>query len=359
MSAAERHLNEVLDAFGFGVIAADIVRYGAGHINDTFLVSAGNNSRFILQRINTDVFPRPDQLMENIAGVTAHLQKEILRRGGDPRRETLRLLQTKDERLFHTDPGGGVWRAFPFIADSVCYERVESAEQFAACGRAFGRFQVMLRNYPVSTLHKTIPRFHDTPHRLRQLKEAIAGDICGRAAGCAEEIRFALDREGDCPVLMNAMQAGLLPVRITHNDTKLSNVLFDRNTGREMCVVDLDTVMPGLLSWDFGDAIRSGAHKSPEDDAAAVSFDLELYRAFANTFLHETRDMMTPAETGSLPWGARIMTLECGIRFLTDYLKGDTYFRIHREGQNLDRCRAQFRLLADMERHWEEMQAIV
>ena len=233
--------------------------------------------------------------------------------------------------------------------------------RYAASARAFGKFQRMLKDYPAETLYETIPHFHDTEDRLAKLKTAVEADSMGRVKDCGPEIQFVMDREADCSVALQALRDGRLPLRVTHNDTKLNNVLIDTKTGEGVCVIDLDTVMPGLSINDFGDSIRFGANHCAEDekDLSKMYLDLELFEVYTKAFLEGAEGSLTDAELEYLPWGAKLMTLECGIRFLTDYLEGDTYFHIHREGQNLDRCRTQFKLVADMEAHWDEMQAVV
>ena len=360
----EMHIREqVIPAFDFGGEVLEVERYGGGHINDTFRVhtAAKEDMYFLLQRISTEAFKRPDLLMENIARVTEYLGEKIRKAGGDRGREALDLILTRGGALYHTDDKGGVWRVFRFIGDSCCYEAAVSVELFASVGRAFGRFQKMMDGYPAETLHETIPRFHDTPNRLENLKKAVAEDKLGRAVLCQEEIAFAMERQADCSAAMDALKAGTLPLRVTHNDTKLNNVLFDAKSGEVLCVVDLDTVMPGLSINDFGDSIRSGANRCAEDepDLSKVYLDLELYQAYTEAFLEGAEDTLTEGEIEYLPWGAKLMTLECGIRFLTDYLEGDHYFHTSREGQNLDRCRVQFRLVADMEKRWEDMHTVI
>ena len=244
---------------------------------------------------------------------------------------------------------------------TVCHQAADTPELFAASGRAFGRFQRLLADYPADTLYETIPRFHDTEDRLAKFKAAVAADKLGRAKDCQPEIDFVLAREADCSVALNAMREGRLPLRVTHNDTKLNNVLMDDKTGEGMCIIDLDTVMPGLVLYDFGDSIRFGANHSAEDetDLSKVNLDVDLFSAYTAAFLEGTGGSLTNDEIAMLPWGAKLMTLECGIRFLTDYLEGDTYFHISRERQNLDRCRTQFKLVSDMEERWPELEAIV
>ncbi|HJD23363.1 MAG TPA: aminoglycoside phosphotransferase family protein [Firmicutes bacterium] len=356
---------EVLSAFDFGGEIAGALRYGQGHINDTFAVYVqrpdGDARRFILQRINTEVFTNPGQLMENIAGVTSFLRKKIIAAGGDPERETLTVVPTRDGRLFYTDAEGGAWRCYPFIEGGVCLQKAETPDQFAAAGRSFGRFLRLLEDYPADTLHETIEKFHDTRDRLKKFLAALEADALGRAKDVPDEIQFVLDRQADCAVLMDQLEAGRLPLRVTHNDTKLNNIILDKRTGEGLCVIDLDTIMPGLALNDYGDSIRFGATTAAEDepDLSKVHFDLGLYGAYTRGYLEAAGSSLTPAEKENLPWGAKLMTLECGIRFLTDYLEGDTYFKIHRPGQNLDRCRTQFKLVADMEREWQAMHEIV
>ena len=365
MAQAEQYLNEVLGAFDFGAPVVGAIRYGAGHINDTFVVHTQPETcccrRFILQRMSPAAFKRPDQLMENIIGVTDYLGRQVQKAGGDRSREALEVLRPKNGQPYYTDSQGGAWRLYPFVEDTICYQSAQTPELFAASGRAFGRFQQLLGDYPAASLHETIPHFHDTEDRLRKLKEAVAADKLGRVKDCQAEIDFCLQREADCSVALSAMREGKIPLRVTHNDTKLNNVLMDKDTGEGLCIIDLDTVMPGLAINDFGDSIRFGANHSAEDetDLSKVNLDVELFAAYTAAFLEGAGGSLTDAEIDLLPWGAKLMTLECGIRFLTDYLVGDEYFHISREGQNLDRCRTQFKLVADMEAHWQELCDIV
>lgn len=361
MPPAESFLSDALHAFDFGGPVADAVRYGCGHINDTFCVRTRTGRRFILQRISSAAFRHPDQVMANILAVTSYLGKVIAAAGGDPTRETLRVCPTKDGKSFYSDAQGGAWRVYPFIEDTVCLQSAETPELFAASARAFGRFQRMLQDYPAHTLYETVPRFHDTEDRLAKLKAAASADCMGRAADVRAELEFVSAREADCSVALQALREGKLPLRVTHNDTKLNNVLIDRKSGEGVCVIDLDTVMPGLSINDFGDSIRFGANHCAEDerDLSKVNFDLSLFQVYTQGFLEGAGGALTQGELDYLPWGARLMTLECGIRFLTDYLEGDHYFHTQREGQNLDRCRTQFKLVADMEAQWEAMKAVV
>ncbi|MFR1358785.1 MAG: phosphotransferase enzyme family protein [Ruthenibacterium lactatiformans] len=365
MQPAEKYLGEVLEAYDLHAPVVGAVRFGQGHINDTFCVHTqppeGDCVRFILQRISDAAFSSPVQLMQNIVGVTDYLKRIITEEGGDPERETLTILHTRAGETFYTDRGGRAWRCMPFIEDTVCLQSAETPELFAASARAFGQFQRRLRDYPAHTLFETIEKFHDTENRLANFEKALAADKLGRAKDCAPEIAFVKAHAADCSVALEALRAGRLPLRVTHNDTKLNNILIDKDTGEGICVIDLDTVMPGLSINDFGDSIRFGANHSAEDerDLSKVNFDLPLFDIYTKGFLEGAAGTLTDAEKEYLPWGAKLMTLECGIRFLTDYLEGDTYFKIHRDGQNLDRCRTQFKLVRDMEARWDEMAAVV
>ena len=365
MVQAETMLQEVLAAFDFGAPVVGALRYGQGHINDTFVVHTqpedASCRRFILQRMSAAAFKRPDQLMENIMGVTEYLGREIESRGGDREREALRVIRPRNGEPYYTDSANGAWRVYPFVEDTICYQTAETPALFAASGRAFGRFQRLLQGYPAQTLHETIPHFHDTEDRLAKLKAALTADKLGRAAECRPELDFVLAREADCSVALQALRDGVLPLRVTHNDTKLNNVLMDRDSGEGLCIIDLDTVMPGLSINDFGDSIRFGANHSAEDekDLSKVNLDVSLFEAYTQAFLEGAGGTLTAAEIDYLPWGAKLMTFECGIRFLTDYLEGDVYFHTTRDGQNLDRCRTQFKLVSDMEAHWDELAEIV
>ena len=357
-------LNEVIAAFDFPATLMGAVRYGSGHINDTFCLicqpQEGKAIRFILQGLSVAAFPRQDELMENFIGVTSHLRKKIETAGGDVMRETLNLVPTREGKPYYTDSTGKSWRLMPYVEGTVCLQKA-TPDLFEASARAFGRFQWLLADYPAETLHETIVNFHNTEDRFAKFEAILAADKMGRAKEVAAEIRFAMDRKADCSVAVNALREGKLPLRVTHNDTKLNNVLIDENTLEGVCIIDLDTTMPGLSIYDFGDSIRFGANHSAEDekDLSKVNFDIELYRRYTRGFLEGAKGGLTEAELEYLPWGAKLMTLECGIRFLTDYLDGDNYFHIHYPEQNLDRCRTQFKLVADMEQQWEAMHNIV
>ena len=319
-------LQSAANAFDFGgPVLCDAHHYGEGHINDTFVVWREDHSkRFILQRINTDTFTNPVGLMENVCGVTRHLRAKILAEGGDPIRETLNVIPTLTGGSCYLDADGGAWRAYDFVEDTICLQQVGSEADFRTVAETLGKFQNQLADYPASTLHETIARFHDTPNRYANFEKALAADALGRAKNITSEIEFIHAREQDCHVLLDQLAAGEIPLRVTHNDTKINNVLIDAATGKGICVIDLDTVMPGLSAYDFGDSIRTGANDCAEDepDQSKVHFDLHLYEVFAKGYLSTAGASMSMAEKKSLAWGARLMTLECGIRFLTDYLEG-------------------------------------
>lgn len=340
--------------------AESAVSYGNGHINDTFLVTT-DKGRYILQRINHHVFKAPDEVMNNITGVTAHIARKALEAGKDARRATLTVIPTDKGDSFFRDSGGGYWRVYTYIEGTVVRDAVESIEDFAICGRAFGEFQRQLADYPAHTLAETIKEFHNTPERFENMQKAIERNLAGRRDTAKAEIDFALSREDTAMLLYRAYGNGEIPLRVTHNDTKLNNVLFDAETGEAVAIVDLDTVMPGFSVTDFGDSIRFGANTAAEDetDLSLVSLDLALFRAYAEGFIEGCGGRLTEQELDLLPEGAMVMTYECGMRFLTDYLDGDLYFKVHRDGHNLDRCRTQFALLRDMEAKLPEMRQII
>ena len=354
---------EVLSAYDLGEGTITYKAYGEGHINNTSLVTVTGKEthRFILQRINTDIFTNPKSLMENICGVTSYLKDIIAERGGDTERETMTVVYTRDGQPYYTDSTQGAWRIYKFVEHTICLQQCRNTEDFYTSAKAFGQFQKNLSGYDASTLHETIPDFHNTPDRFRKFRAAVEADVCGRAAAVQDEIRFVMEREAFTHTLMDRLAEGKLPLRVTHNDTKLNNIMLDEKTRKGICVIDLDTVMPGLSVNDFGDSIRFGASTGAEDepDLTKISCDLDLFEAYTKGFIEGCAGALTEEELNQLVNGAKMMTLECGIRFLTDYLEGDHYFKIHRDGQNLDRCRTQFKLVADMEQKEMEMQEIV
>lgn len=338
--------------------------YGSGHINSTFLVNCDTEHgrrRYILQCMNKDIFQNIEGLMGNITSVTEFLGRKIIANHGDPERETLTLVKSMDGKSYVTDADGESWRIYLFVEDTISFDVVEKPEDFYQSAFSFGHFQRLLADYPADTLAETIPDFHNTPARLEQLEEAAARNTAGRLSEVKAELDFVMARKAELGMAMDMLREGKLPLRVTHNDTKLNNILMDKDTRKGICIIDLDTVMPGLSINDFGDSIRFGANTAAEDepDTSKVSISLPLFEAYVKGFLDGCEGSLTDAEVDMLPMGAKLMTIECGMRFLADYLNGDVYFKIHREKQNLDRARCQFALVADMEKKWDEMKAIV
>ena len=356
-----REIKNITSAFVLEDNLTECVPYGSGHINDTYRLTYDTGKHYILQKMNKSIFTKPVELMENVSGVTAWLKKKIQENGGDVERETLNLVMTKDGLPYYVDENGEYWRVYLFIEGATCYDVVKNDNDFYQSAVAFGHFQQLLADYPAETLHETIKNFHNTADRLEKFKKAVAEDVCGRAASVQKEIDFIMEREELTHALYDMQLDGRLPLRVTHNDTKLNNIMIDDATGKAICVIDLDTVMPGLSLNDFGDSIRFGASTAAEDeqDISKVSCDLHLFEVYVKGFLEGCGGALTDLEVEMLPMGAILMTFECGMRFLADHLEGDHYFRIHRENQNLDRARTQFKLVWDMEQKLSEMKSIV
>ena len=327
-----------------------VAPYGEGHINVTYLVVT-DRKRYILQKMNRNVFPDSDALMQNISRVTAHLEAKGI--------ETLHVVRTNSGESYYR--GEDAWRVYDFIEDTVTYQTAPDHRIFAAAARAFGQFQRHLADFEAGTLSDAIPHFHDTPHRFEAFCRAVEADSCDRAKGAEAEIAFFLARKDTFSRVRDGIADGTIPLRVTHNDTKLNNILMDAATGEARAVIDLDTVMPGSLLYDFGDAIRFGAStaKEDEEDLSRVHFDIDLFRVYAEGYCDAVRDTLTPREAELMWYGAYLMTAECGMRFLTDYLSGDTYFRTHYPTHNLVRARTQIRLASEMWDLQEEMQAVV
>lgn len=351
---------EVLKHFRIEQGELSLEPYGSGHINRTFAVSIGGRRRYILQGINNTIFRDVDALMENIIGVTSYLREKITARGGNPERETLTVIMTTDDKAYYCDNEGNVWRVYLFIENAESFDMVRSKEDFYRSAAAFGNFQALLADYPADTLHETIPDFHNTPKRYQDFEKAVENDCCHRAETVKKEIEFIRARKEELSILSAMLERGELPLRVTHNDTKLNNIMLDRDTHEAICIIDLDTVMPGLSVHDFGDSVRFGANTALEDepDVGKVSLSLELFEVYVKGFLEGCGERLTANEIKMLPMGAKMMTIECGMRFLADYLQGDVYFKINREHHNLERCRTQLALVADMEKKWERMCAL-
>ena len=349
-------MEEIVRSFRTEGTPVRCVPYGSGHINETWMVETDRPHRYILQKVNTTIFPDADGLMRNIILVTDHLRKKDPAPG-----HVLTLIPTTDGKYYIKQPGNELWRMYEFIGGGVCLDRVETAEDFRLSGRAFGLFQRQLSDFPAEQLTEVIPAFHDTPARYRALRKAIEEDRAGRASGVREEIGFFLEREAAAGRMVTLQREGKLPLRVTHNDTKLNNVMLDEKTRQPLCILDLDTVMPGLAANDFGDAVRFGASTAAEDeqDLSKVRLDLTLYEAFAEGFLGACGAALTDTEWETIHDGAALMTLENGVRFLTDYLNGDIYFHIARPTHNLDRARTQMVLVREMEEKEKEIRQMI
>ena len=349
------YMVNILDHFQLASKPISCERYGFGHINETYLVVTENSTRYILQKINHRIFRDVAGLMQNIEAVTTYLSKQ----NKDPR-AVLTLVHTKDGKAYYCGADESYWRVYVFVEDSICLQLPETPADFYESAVAFGNFQQLLKDFPADTLRQTIPNFHNTPDRYRIFHETLAKDPMGRAKDVQAEIDFVLAREEEAGTLVRLLAEGKLPLRVTHNDTKLNNVMLDAQSRTALCVIDLDTVMPGLSLYDFGDSIRFGAASAAEDeqDLSKMEMRLELFEIYTKGFLQACPGL-TETERSMLPMGAKLMTLECGVRFLTDYLDGDHYFATYRPGQNLDRARTQFKLVADMESKWEQMNKII
>lgn len=349
------NINEVIRNFDIEYSAN---RYGDGHINDTYLTQS---NEFIIQRINTSIFKNPYELMENIENVTQFIKKKIVRSGGDPNKETLTVIKTVDGNNCYKYDDQNYFRVYKFIPDTVTIENEKTNDILFNAGRGFGRFQNLLDDFPVDCLHETIVDFHNTPKRIESLKKSIKNDVAGRVKNVKKEIDFALSHADFADTVVKGLKDNSIPTRVTHNDTKINNILFDKNTLEAVCVIDLDTVMPGSILYDFGDALRMGASTAAEDetDLDTVWFDEEAFKYFSLGYCQEVGDKLTKSEKDLLYLAPKLMTYECGIRFLTDYLNGDTYFKIHRENHNLDRARNQFKLVADMESKEDVLKNII
>ncbi len=334
-------------------------RYGEGHINDTFkltLNEKGENVNYILQRINSKLFTNVEKLMQNIELVTDFCRKSVIERGGDPLRECLTIIRTNDNKPYYFD-GENYFRVYIFIEEATTYQVVRDSNDFYESAVAFGNFAKLLADFDASQLYDVLPNFHNTKIRYQNFMNAVEKDACGRAESVKKEIEWVKAHKDICGNIVDKIESGEIPLRVTHNDTKLNNVMIDDRTGKGLAVIDLDTVMAGSLCYDFGDSIRFGCNPCAEDepDLSKVNFRFDLYETYLKGYLSAIGDSITKIERENLPMGAILMTYECGMRFLTDYLEGDTYFRTHREGQNLDRAHTQFKLVDDMFAVYDKM----
>lgn len=356
---------EALKSMKFDGDVINVKSFGSGIINDTFLVTCknnnGNENKYILQKINSSIFKNVEKLMENYCGVCDYLKNIVSENGGDVERETITVVPTNSGKSYLKDSLDNYWRAIKFISDTVTYDVAESAEDFYKVGKAFGEFQNKLAGYNAENLYESIPNFHNTKERFKTFLLAIENNKARRLESVRAEVDFILEREKDTSILLDLYENGELPLRVTHNDTKISNILMDAKTKNGICIIDLDTIMPGLSLYDFGDAIRSGATHALEDekDLDKVYVDLEFFEAFTKGFLEGTNSSLTEKEIEMLPMGAKVITLEQAIRFLTDYLDGDVYYKTSYSDQNLDRTRTQLKLVKDIEEKWNELNNIV
>jgi Ser/Thr protein kinase RdoA (MazF antagonist) len=356
---------KIANHFRFDGQFAGVSSYGDGHINDTYAARfrnpGGSLHRYLLQRINTNVFKNPIELMQNIERVTEHLQRKIVAAGGDPTRETLTLIPTTEGGFLYQTVEGDYWRAFLFIEDARTFNNPVNSKHIYSAARTLGIFQKNLADFPAEALHETVPNFHHTQKRFETFIKAVELDSHNRASQVKDEIHFVQSRSDETSILTDLLARGELPLRITHNDTKLNNVLIDDKSGEGICLIDLDTVMPGLSLYDFGEAVRAGAALAAEDETelSKAGFSLEIFEQLARGYLEAAQDFLTPAEIEYLPFAAQLMTFEDGMRFLTDYLSGDVYFKIQREHHNLDRCRTQFRMVLALETRYDEMKTII
>ncbi len=340
------------------------VPYGSGHINDTFKVTfnmAGAPVHYLLQRINHTIFKDPRSVMDNIVRVTNHVRARLTTEGlSDVTRHSLCVVFARDTQPCHQDGEGNWWRMYLFVEGALTYDTIQNERQAFEAARAYARFQNLLADLPAPRLHETIPNFHNTPIRLKALQVAIAADSCNRAVDVSAEIAFVERRAAQCGRLLERHAKGEIPERITHNDTKLNNVMIDDATGKGVCVIDLDTVMPGLALYDFGDMVRSATAAAPEDerDLGKVRMRIEMFEQIARGYLSEALFLNT-AEREELVFSGRLITMMIGMRFLTDYLQGDVYFKTKRPGHNLDRCRVQFRMVESMEAQEDAMERLV
>ena len=359
----EHDLKDLFECFDADGIYLTGEPFGSGHIHETFHIITAEQDKddYILQKLNNKVFRNIPELQENIERVTVHLRKKISSiPGSDIKRESLRMVPAKDGKSWITDSYGNFWRMFIFITDHRTYDIVDSPGKAFEGGKAIGRFQALLADLPGKPLHDTIPFFHDVEKRIENFFRTLKADPAGRVKETAAETDFMIKRSGDMKIIHKLGREGKIPVRITHNDTKFNNILFDGND-KSLCIIDLDTVMPGYFHSDFGDAIRTGANVSPEDekDLSRVKMDIILFEAYARGYLSETRNTLNDVEKEYLAFAPLLMTYEQALRFFTDYIDGDTYYKIHHEHHNLQRTRAQMKLLESMEEQYGAMKRII
>ncbi len=358
-------MKNILNNFKINGNVISVERYGEGHINETYLAVVEENGvevNYILQKINNKLFTNVEGLMNNIKLVTEYNRAKIVERGGNPDRESLSLVYTKDGNSYYYDKASdGYFRMYIFITDAVAHQKVTNPDQFYQSAVAFGEFANLLAEFDATKLYEVIPNFHNTVSRFENFSKSLKADKFDRAKFVQDEINFVIDRQNYCAKIVDLLSSGEMPTKVTHNDTKLNNVMLDVKTNVPVAVIDLDTIMPGSICYDFGDSIRFGCNTGAEDerDLSKVNFDIELFEYYTKGYLKALGDTVTECEKNNLAFGAILMTFECGMRFLADYLDGDIYFRTHREGHNLDRARTQFKLVKDMESCLDKMNKIV
>ena len=353
-------MQRVLEMYEFGRRAVKMIPFGNGHINKTYMVITSDDEKYILQKLNTVVFKKPREFMSNIELVTNYIREIVKKQNADPTRAVLEIVPAVNAKSYvHIDDM--FWRCYRFVTGAKTYEIVENPELFYEVGKAIGTFQRQLMDFPIEKLAITIPNFHNTPARFRRFKEVVNEDPKRRALEVFNEIKFLYSREEYLNNITKYLETGEIKTRVTHNDTKLNNIMIDERTNKAICVIDLDTVMPGSVLYDYGDAIRVGASTALEDekDLSKVALNNILFEAFSRGFLEKAHDILTEKEIENLVESARIITLECGMRFLTDYLEGDVYFSIHYATHNLDRAKTQFKLVSEIENNFDELQEII
>ena len=360
----DTQIMEIASHFRFDPAPVSCKELKSGNVNVTYRLDVDPSDKsksYILQRINTVAFKDPDSLMENIRLVTRYIKDAYVAKGQDPARRVLEFIDAENGTLLYRDPEDSCWRAYRYVDDVTAYDQIESTDLFCEAGRGFGEFQTMLSAFPAEQLTETIVGFHNTPARYKVFMQTVKADPVGRAASLADEIAFFESREGLMRGIVDRLADGTLPLRVTHNDTKLNNVLLDNATGKALCVIDLDTVMPGSSLYDYGDAVRYGACTAAEDesDTSKIGFDMELFRAFTKGFVSTTAGSLTDTEIRLLPLGIAVITCELAMRFLTDYIDGDNYFKINYPDHNLVRARAQMKLLTEVEKAMPAMNAFV
>jgi len=353
-------MQRILKQYNFGNYAVKVEPFGNGHINKTFLVETTNKEKYILQQINTSVFKRPKEVMANIELITNYIREQVKKESKDPSRAALEIVPTNNKKTY-VKLDDMFWRCYHYVCGAKTYEIIEQPELFYEVGKAIGVFQKQLKDFSIKKLHITIPDFHNTPVRFNKFLDVANDDSQKRGLEVFNEIKFIFDRQKEMTKIVDMMEKNEIPIRVTHNDTKLNNIMIDEVSNKAICVIDLDTVMPGSVLYDFGDAIRIGASTAVEDelDLSKVRLDIQLFELFSRGFLEKTHSFLMPKEIENLVEGARIITLECGMRFLTDYLENDIYFKVDYPNHNLVRARTQFKLVEEIEKNYDELQLII